>query len=463
MRRITHSGLVSDQPINDHFERETSTGEIALKRLSVLPPHESLLCAAVLQQFPLALFFTRNARFVSFGFFLALFSSFGQTFYVALFNGVLNDELGLSSSQLGGLYGAATFISAVLLIGIGKLIDVWDLRVFTVFSFTILAAACLMFANVTGPLTLLVAILGLRLGGQGLMSHTALTSMSRYFENERGIAVSIANIGFAAGVAIFPFIGAVIIAVYGWRGIWTGSAVFILCICLPWALFLLRGQTTRHANYVERQNAPQDETSPPRALGWTRSQVLRDKRFYLLMPIMMSMPFVATGIQFHQIELVEEKGWVLATFASGYFVAAIFNVVGGLSVGSFITRLGGISRIMPWFMAPLCVSMILLVSFDTPLIIWIYMITNGINGGMFGVVHNVLWAELYGTQHLGAIRSLVTSTTIFAAALAPAVMGWLLDSGWTMRLIAAVSLGYIVVAMVITTRVKIASIPPPAR
>ena len=174
------------------------------------------------------------------------------------------------------------------------------------------------------------------------------------------------------------------------------------------------------------------------------------------------MPFVATGIQFHQILLVEEKGWVLATFASGYFVAACFNVVGGLSVGSLVTRLGGINRLVPWFMAPLCVSMVLLISFDTPVIIWIYMITNGLNGGMFGVVSNVLWAELYGTQNLGAIRSLITSTTIFAAALAPAVMGWLLDSGWTMRLIAAVSLGYILIAMVIAARVKIAHKPPPA-
>lgn len=415
----------------------------------------------MLQQFPLILFFTRNARFVGFGFSLALFSSFGQTFYVALFNGVLNDELGLSSSELGTLYGAATFGSAVLLMWIGKLIDAWDLRTFTIFTFIILAAACLMFANATGPLTLMLAMLGLRLGGQGLMSHTALTSMSRYFENERGLAVSIANMGFAAGVAVFPVIGALIIATYGWRGIWTGSAVVILFVFLPWALFLLRGHVTRHASYVTRQSAPLDENSPPRSIGWTRSQVLRDRRFYLLLPIMMSLPFVATGIQFHQILLVEEKGWVLATFASGYFVAASFNVVGGLGAGGLIARLGGINRMVPWFMAPLCVSMVLLISFDTPVIIWIYMITNGLNGGMFGVVHNVLWAELYGTQNLGAIRSLITSTTIFAAALAPAVMGWLLDSGWTMRLIAAASLGYILIAMAIAARVTIAHTPPP--
>ncbi|MEQ9445250.1 MAG: hypothetical protein RJS98_06770 [Rhodospirillaceae bacterium] len=101
-------------------------------------------------------------------------------------------------------------------------------------------------------------------------------------------------------------------------------------------------------------------------------------------------------------------------------------------------------------------------AFDSPLMIWAYMITNGLSGGMFGVVHNVIWAELYGTQYLGAIRSLVSSSTIFAAALAPAVMGWLLDAGWSVRLLAAASLAYVVISMVIATRVKIESLPPPA-
>lgn len=421
----------------------------------------------MLQQFPLALFFIKNARFVSFGFFLALCSSFGQTFYVALFNGVLGEELGLSSSQLGSIYGGATFVSALLLMIIGKLIDVWDLRVFAAMSAAILATACVLFATATGPLMLLIAILGLRLGGQGLMSHTALTSMSRYFESERGLAVSIANMGFAAGVAIFPFAGAILLIQFGWRAVWFGNAALIILVCLPFALFLLRGHKVRHAAYKARQADLAGSDNPTGASGWTRAQVLRDKRFYMLMPAMMALPFVATGIQFHQITLVEEKGWLLAMFASGYFVAATFNVVGGLGAGTIITRLGGVGGLAPFYVAPMAVSMVLLISFDAPVIIWLYMVTNGLSGGMFGVVQNVLWAELYGTQHLGSVKSLITSTSIIAAALAPAVMGWLIDSGWSMRLIAAASLGYIVLAIVLATRVKFAPVgtkqaPPPA-
>jgi len=398
---------------------------------------------------------------VSFGFFLALFSSFGQTFFIALFNGVVGLELGLSTSQLGSLYGLGTFIGAILLIFIGRLIDTWDLRIFTAFSCVLLAISCVLFATAAGPATLCIAIISLRLAGQGLMSHTGLTSMSRYYASERGLAVSIASMGFAIGVGLFPFAGAVLMKYYNWRDIWFVSACIVTLLALPLSLFLLRGHTELHAAYLKRLNAESSETGNAKHKGWTRAKVLKDSRFYLLLPLMLALPFVATGIQFHQIQLVEEKGWLLVTFASGYFVAAIFNVLGSLWLGSLVARLGSVQKIMPWFIAPLGFSMLLLVIFDTPAIIWPYMILNGITGGMFGIMQNVMWAELYGTRHLGSVRSLVTSMTIFAAALAPAIMGWLLDAGWTMRLVAACSFFYIVVAMVIASRIKISAIPPP--
>ena len=415
----------------------------------------------MLSQFPLALFFTRNSRFLTFGIFLTLMSSFGQTFYVALFNGVISDELRLSTSELGALYGLATFGGAILLIFIGRFIDSWDLRNFTIFGIAILALSCLLFGMASGPASLLIAIIGLRLAGQGLMSHTALTSMSRYFESTRGLAVSIASMGFAVGVALFPLAGATFLTMVDWRLIWTGSAILILVTGLPLAFFFLSGHSARHEEYEIRQNTHTEERDGPQKNGWTRTQVLRDGRFYMLLPSMLALPFIATGIQFHQVLLVEEKGWILATFASGYLVAAAFNVIGALGMGSLSTRLGSVARLTPWFVTPLGLSMVLLILFDTPLIIWPYMILNGLTGGMFGIVQNVLWAELYGTRHLGAVRSMVTSTSIFSAALAPAVIGWLLESGWTMRLVALASLIYLCCAIALALMVRIRALPPP--
>ena len=40
-----------------------------------------------------------------------------------------------------------------------------------------------------------------------------------------------------------------------------------------------------------------------------------------------------------------------------------------------------------------------------------------------------MWAELYGTDFIGAIKSLVASLGVFASALGPVIMGSLMDNG----------------------------------
>jgi len=40
-----------------------------------------------------------------------------------------------------------------------------------------------------------------------------------------------------------------------------------------------------------------------------------------------------------------------------------------------------------------------------------------------------LWIELYGGVHLGAIRGVTTALMVFATALAPGIMGALIDAG----------------------------------
>ena len=58
-----------------------------------------------------------------------------------------------------------------------------------------------------------------------------------------------------------------------------------------------------------------------------------------------------------------------------------------------------------------------------------FMLLMGITVGISPVMHGALWAELYGTKHLGAIRAIDTSLMVFASALAPVTMGWLIDVG----------------------------------
>ena len=64
----------------------------------------------------------------------------------------------------------------------------------------------------------------------------------------------------------------------------------------------------------------------------------------------------------------------------------------------------------------------------------VFMTLMGCTAGGAVMVMGAVWAELYGTAHLGAIRALSVSLLVLATAIAPGAMGWLMDRGVTLEL-----------------------------
>ena len=53
----------------------------------------------------------------------------------------------------------------------------------------------------------------------------------------------------------------------------------------------------------------------------------------------------------------------------------------------------------------------------------------GVSYGFSSTISGAIWPELYGTRHLGAIRSVVISTMVLATAMGPGITGLLIDAG----------------------------------
>ncbi len=122
-------------------------------------------------------FFLAHPRVLSFGVLLTLFSSFGQTFLISIFVPRLLEAFALDTAQLGALYAGATLTSAASLPFFGRLLDRVTLRGFSLAVGLGLVASCFALAFAPNVPALFLAILGLRLTGQGLLSLTASTTM----------------------------------------------------------------------------------------------------------------------------------------------------------------------------------------------------------------------------------------------------------------------------------------------
>lgn len=392
-------------------------------------------------------FLHENRRFLAFGFLMAFFSSYGQTFFISVFGGEIRAEFGLSHGTFGLIYSAATLLSGVCMIWAGRQIDRVDLRRFTVAVCAGLMVASLLTGWTTSAFMLGVAIFALRLSGQGLMSHTAMTAMARYFEQDRGKAISMANLGFPAGQAIFPVIGVALAAAIGWRQTWFVLACVVAVIVLPLLLWLLKGHGDRHRR-MEIRTGQDASGNGPAVKQWTGREVRRDPRFWLMAPGFLGLSFVGTGIIFHQVHLVEFKGWSLAWFAANYSAMAAASVVTSLIIGPLMDRTSAL-RMTPWYQVPALLSLLFLAGSDVLWVIPVYMVLSGISIGMSRVVISALWAEWYGVRHLGAIRALVAAMMVMASAASPVMFGWMIDQGITMNAILYMSAGYTAVSIVL--------------
>ncbi len=393
-------------------------------------------------------FLAANRRFLAFGFATAFFSAFGQTFFIAVFGGELRAEFGLSHGEFGSVYSLATVASGAILIWAGRQIDRFPLGLFSGLVCGLLALACLSMAWAPSLAVLGLAIFVCRLAGQGLMSHTALTSMARHFERDRGKAISIANLGFPTGQAVFPIVAVSVIAAIGWRETWLAAAALIAIGVLPLSHWLLRGhhERARHRRALATVSATTSATAPSRRRQWSRAEVLRDSRFYLILPAAMFPSFVGTGIIFHQVHLVAAKGWSLEWFAGGFAGLAAASVASALLAGLLVDRYGA-ARLLVWALVPEGVALALLASFNHPMTALAMLVMMGLSMGAFRTVTGALWAELYGVDHLGAIRALVAALMVFASAGSPVSMGWLIDAGVSMEAIAMMCIGYLAVAI----------------
>ena len=186
-------------------------------------------------------FLREHWRLITFGFFMCFSSSFGQTFFISWFGGDIRAAFVLSHGEYGSLYSTATLASAAVLIWLGRLIDVLPLRTFAVAVLLGLGGACLLTATAWDVVVLGIAIFGLRLFGQGLVSHAGMTAIGRSFEAERGRVISIASLGYNFGEAVLPRLVVAALLIMDWRALWFVAVAWIV-VSVPVIMALLKGQ-----------------------------------------------------------------------------------------------------------------------------------------------------------------------------------------------------------------------------
>jgi len=366
-------------------------------------------------------FLRANAPFLGAGALLAFTSSYGQTYFISLFAGEIRGAFGLSHGAWGGIYTVGTMISAVVMIWAGALTDRFRVRHLGAIVAVVLALACLLMAGAQNGAMLILAVFLLRFAGQGMMSHLSVVAMARWFVATRGRALSIAAMGFSFGQAILPILFVALLVRFDWRWLWLLAAVMVL-LTMPVLARLLRAERTPQS--VARQT----QSVGMQCRHWTRRDVLHHWLFWMMVPVLLGPPAWGTALFFQQVHLTEVKGWALVDYVAlmPLFTAAALGAT--LVAGALIDRFGSAVLAMA-YMVPYIVSFVIMAAAETLFGAAISLVVFALGSGIQATVPAALWAEFFGTRHLGSIKALSAALMVFGSAIGPGISGVLIDWG----------------------------------
>ena len=385
-----------------------------------------------------------SLKVILFGFIFTFFSSFGQSYFIGIFNSSIRADLSITHGQFGTIYASATLLSSLVLMWVGKKIDDTNVFKFSIFVAILLSFAAYFFSTIKIIPLLFIGIFFLRLSGQGLMSHTATTTVSRYFEKTRGKALSITWLGLSSAEFIMPVLMVFLLTITSWRNIWVAISVLVL-IFLPIISFLLINKLK-----LDSREGPinSNEKINTNIKQWKRSEVIRDYRFYIVTLNMLSMPSIATGVFVYQSFIISSKNWGPFIMAQSFMVYSILSVI-TLALSGFLIDKYTSRKLLIYMNIPLFISAIVLFLFDSSVSCFVFLGLIGITNGFANVLGSSTWAEIYGVKYIGSIKALTGGLMVFATAAGTAIFGFLIDAGYSINSIAIFSSIYIAIIILL--------------
>lgn len=367
-------------------------------------------------------FLLDNAQWLGAGALLMFLSSFGQTFFISVFAGHLQAEFGLSHGAWGSFYAIGTTASAIVMIWGGVLADTLSARKLGTFCLLGLGLACLFMALNPAVVLLPISIFLLRFAGQGMVSHIATVSMARWFVATRGKALAVSSLGYNVGEILLPVVFVFLMGFIDWRFLWVGAGLVAIAATLVLRRLLNTDRVPSGADVTDMQVGMEGR-------HWTRLDALRHELLWFLMPAIIGLPAFGTAFLFHQVHFAQIKDISHLTFVAMLPIYSV-TAIGAMILSGIALDRVGTPRLIPYFLLPAATAFALAALAESYTGLAIALVFFGMTTGSNGTLTNALWAEVYGTAHIGAIKAMIAAVMVFGSAIGPALTGLLIDWGF---------------------------------
>ena len=348
----------------------------------------------------------------------------GQTIGISGFIDPMLESLELTRTEISTAYMIGTLVSAGLMPNVGTLIDRLGSRTSIALSGGLLGVVSVAMAGVTGLVALTLGFVATRLFGQGSLNLSASNAVAPWFEHRRGVALGVSTAVGAALIALVPVATAAAIEDYGWRTSWVLLGVAVWLVVLPIAFF---GIVNHPRDLGQRPDgeapAPDQGAVEAKRLArsYTRGEALRTPMYWAIVAATGTSSAIATGLNFHQIDILGEQGLSRIEAAANYLPQTVGTLAATLVVGALVDKVRQ-RWIIVINMAVLC-GVMLMVPFVQPgLLAVFYGLILGTTGGSNRMLETGATPKLFGLRHLGAIRGVSRVVAVAGSAVGPVMI-----------------------------------------
>jgi MFS family permease len=278
------------------------------------------------------------------------------------------------------------------------------------------------------------------LGGAGFacVYIPIVSSIPRWFKSKQGLALGIFYAGGGIGGLIFSPLIQSWIDHYGWRTAWFIMAIIVLCIIIPFALFIKRDPSEKGLlplgevapitpNPTERNPSAKAKASP-QGVGrnYTVAEALKTKSLWIFS---IATSLILAGILMAQINLVPnatDLGISAATASLALGFANGFNAAGRLGGGFISDRIG--TRLSMIFCLLLgAAALFWFIFVNQPWMLFLFAVPFGFAYGFSLPQTPRIIAELFGTKSMGAIMGVNGIFGVWGPAFGPFIGAWIYD------------------------------------
>ena len=362
--------------------------------------------------------------------------------------GPMSEDLGVSRSAFSWAFTLRVIAGGMAAPLIGIIIDRHGTRWMGVLSGAVVGGSliALSASHHLSMIYLLFFVSGsMGMSGPG-GSMLTMVPVSKWFIAKRGRAIALVSGGLAGGVAMNILLANWLIEWLGWRAAWVVLGTDIAVVVCAASFFLMR-RTPEDLGLVPDGGLPVGEGAAAQAArrriaerDWTLAEAVRTPALWMTLGALALLAIGQNGTLIYRTVFWEDKGISPHTVALGTIIDPLMVIFSGIFFGMLAERvpLRFIGLMAGAGMGLGTIPMIFATS--NAGFLFAHGLTWGFFAGAYMTMMNLVWPTYYGRRAVGAIRGVSLPVMVAAAATAPPLFGYLLDSGigaaavWTIAL-----------------------------